>query len=29
MTGNRLAAVTWPRLGYLPVRTVARKDLGK
>ena len=29
MTGNRLAAMTWPRLGYLPVRTVARKDLGK
>ena len=28
MTGNRLAAMTWPRLGYLPVRTVARKDLG-
>ena len=29
MTGNRSAAVTWPRLGYLPVRTTARKDLGR
>jgi GNAT superfamily N-acetyltransferase len=29
LTANRLATVAWPRLGYLPVRTVARKDLGR